>query len=259
MIIFLYGEDSYRRLKNLNTILETYRERHGRLSEDRFDLSLEGTILSLKEFLANRSMFDPAKLIVLENIFDSEERSELKAILKDNLDSSDSTIVISSDKAPPTEFKFLLKEPVKSKPFKALERDKMVDFIRKEARDRNLNLLPEIIEYLTRGFEGDSWGIVTELDKLALASGEIGHEEKLGDSFYELLNRLKGSPRLEERIVSLEMLLSHNKEDPARIFNSLIFYLPTSEAAKIFADYDVAVKSGKLDYEEALTDFALLN
>ena len=224
MIIFLYGEDSYRRLKNLNTILATYRERHGRLAEDRFDLSLEGAIPNLKEFLANRSMFDPAKLIVLENIFDLEKRSELKAILKDNLDSSDSTIVISSDKAPEAEFKFLLKEPVKSKPFEALERDKMVDFIKKEAGDRNLNLLPETIAYLTRGFEGDSWGIVTELDKLALASGEIGREEKFGDNFYQLLNRLKGSERLEERIVSLEMLLSGNKEDPARIFNSLIFY-----------------------------------
>lgn len=259
MIIFLYGEDSYRRLKKLNDILRAYREHHGRLSEDRFDLSQGGETSKLKEFIANQSMFDPAKLVVLENIFDSEDKSELRKTFKENLESGDLTVVASSDKAPLAEFKFLLKEPVKFQEFKPLSGREFISFIKKEAEERNLKLLPETMEYLTQGFEGDSWGIITELDKLALSSDQAGLEVKLGDNFYQLLNVLKGGGDKRERIVSLEMLLSGNKEDPARVFNSLAFYPQGREAAIIFADYDVAVKSGRLDYEEALTDFALLN
>ncbi|MBI2592686.1 MAG: hypothetical protein HYW37_00795 [Candidatus Colwellbacteria bacterium] len=259
MIIFLYGQDSYRRLKKLNDIIKTYRERHGRLSEDRFDLGAEGEVSKLKEFMANRSLFDPAKLVVLDNISDCEDKSELKKVLKENLDSKDSTVIVSSDREPTADFKFLLKEPVKPQEFKALSGKALAVFIKNEAEEKNLALLAETTEYLIKAFEGDSWGIVTELDKLGLASGQTDKERKLGDNFYELLNKLKGSPRLEEKIVSLEMLLSGNKEDPARIFNSLSYYLTTKEAVTIFADYDVAVKSGKLDYEEALTEFALLS
>lgn len=259
MIIFIYGEDSYRRLKKLNDILKTYRERHGRLSEDRFDCGRMGEVSKLKEFMANRSMFDPAKLVVLENISDCEDRRELKEILKENLDSKDSTIVISSDKEPTADFKFLVCEPTKSQEFKALSRNALTAFIKSEAEERNVALFPETMGYLIEAFKDDSWGIVTELDKLALTSGQTGIERRLGDNFYQLLNKLKGSGREEERIVALEMLLSGNKEDPARVFNSLSYYLPTKEAVNIFADYDAAVKSGKLDYEEALTDFALLN
>ena len=48
------------------------------------------------------------------------------------------------------------------------------------------------------------------------------------------------------------------QEEPVKIFNIMasLSRLP-KELLQEFADYDVKVKSGKLDYEEVLVDLAL--
>jgi len=58
-------------------------------------------------------------------------------------------------------------------------------------------------------------------------------------------------------LVALEIILSDRKDDPARVFNSLAYRLGSEGEARLYADYDVAVKSGKLEYEEVLLELAL--
>ena len=60
---------------------------------------------------------------------------------------------------------------------------------------------------------------------------------------------------LQTKISTLERLLAE-KGDGAKIFNVLAYQ--KKEHIVQFADYDVAIKSGKIDYEEALLDFVLL-
>jgi len=41
------------------------------------------------------------------------------------------------------------------------------------------------------------------------------------------------------------------------VFNGLAYQLKNAEEAQMYADYDIAVKAGKLEYEEALLDLMI--
>jgi len=66
------------------------------------------------------------------------------------------------------------------------------------------------------------------------------------------------SPRVsyeaKTRLAALEELFL-TRDPAAKIFNILSAFAPNRAAQ--FAEYDYAIKNGKLDYEEALTDLAL--
>ncbi len=260
MIIFLYGEDSYRRLEKLNEILRVYRLRHSSLSEARFDLSLPQEIFRFKEFIMNRSMFDTSKLAVLDNAFGTSEVAELKNILKSELRTKDSTIIISSDEKPKAELDFLRKMPPPSKAqqFNKLEGTRLNAFIKEEASKRKLKLSATSTEALKDVFQGDSWALVTEIEKLSLSQGRGDKARNLSqENFYELISSLRFEREIPKKLVLLELLLSDLKEDSAKVFNVLA-WRAGGELLRLFADYDIAVKSGRLEYEEVLTDFALL-
>ncbi len=260
MIIFLYGKDSYRKLAKKSEILDIYRGKYSGFSEKSFDLSQDDSVYALGEFISNVSMFDPVKLAVLENIFDCDKEKELKEIIKANLNSKDSNILISCDSPPLASYKFLLEKPVKSQEFSSLSGAKLTAFIKKEAEKNGIKLSPKEILSLAEAFQGDSWGIVTEIQKLALLNSQserVG-EETAHTTFYEAITKMRLSKSVNQRLILLETILSDLKEDPARVFNTLSYQTYYGETLGLFADYDVAVKSGKLDYEEVLLDIALL-
>ena len=70
-------------------------------------------------------------------------------------------------------------------------------------------------------------------------------------------NPLKGGSSIGERLIALEKLIGERGDDPARIFNGLAYQLKNAEEAQMYADYDIAVKAGKLEYEEVLLAIAL--
>ncbi|TSC96136.1 MAG: hypothetical protein Athens101426_490 [Parcubacteria group bacterium Athens1014_26] len=62
---------------------------------------------------------------------------------------------------------------------------------------------------------------------------------------------------MAERLAALEEFLSRSQE-PAMIFNMIAVSPYGSPAWKQkMADYDVAIKSGKLEYEEVLTNMTI--
>ena len=100
-------------------------------------------------------------------------------------------------------------------------------------------------------YEGDSWGAVTELIRLSL--GGTSEAQFKTPDFFPLVQALKNAS-VSVRLPALTMALE--REEPAAIFNVLaaLVDFPTKQ---IMADYDVAIKSGKLEYEEALLGFVL--
>ncbi len=260
MIIFLYGPDSYRRLQKLNEIVEVYRGRHHGLSEGRFDLSDEEDFYKLQEFMSNRSMFEASKLVILENPFEVKEIKGLKDILKAENKSQEVTVIISAETKGSANFGFLgkLEEPSRSQEFKKIEGASLTAFIKNEAVKRKLKLSTPTIEALKSVFDGNSWGVITELDKLALSKEQSVETQLVQENFYELVNTLRSSRDIKKRLSALEFILSGLKEDPARAFNTLAYRIFTVDFARQLADYDLAIKSGRLDYEEALLDLALL-
>jgi DNA polymerase III delta subunit len=258
MVIFLYGEDSYRRLQKQKEILEAYHKKYGNLSYDKFDLAEDNDTCRLKEFVANRSMFDKVKLAVVDNVFKTSDKKIIKTALKENLENKDVLFLVNSDKKPAAEFKFLMEDPVQSQEFPPLDGVKLNSFINKETLSRGFKLPPETINSLKEFFKNDSWGLVTELDKIALMKDKEFENDSYSDrNYFELIGALRNKRNMPQSLIALEVMLSEHRDDAARIFNSLSYFLRDRESAELFADYDVAIKSGKFDYEEALLDFVI--
>ena len=275
MINFLYGSDSYRQRKKLNEIVGQYGQKH--LTCEKFELDSsranqsDDEFLRLKEFARNRSIFEKEKLAIVAGLFEFADENEKKTIefLKANLHDKDFTIVIFGGKNPNKKFAFLLEQPVSFQEFANLDGEKLKFFIKKEAEKRGLKLAVDAIGFLARIFNNDSWGLINELDKLSLFDSVSFDASQLKnliddfrplemDQFFSQLYALSGNRPLKQKIVSLEVLL--NSEEPAKIFNILAASSRNQPAEiKRFADYDVAVKSGKIDYEEALLDLCLFS
>ena len=275
MINFLYGSDSYRQRKKLNEIVGQYGQKH--LTCEKFELDSsranqsDDEFLRLKEFARNRSIFEKEKLAIVAGLFEFADENEKKTIefLKANLHDKDFTIVIFGGKNPNKKFAFLLEQPVLFQEFANLDGEKLKFFIKKEAEKRGLKLAVDAIGFLARIFNNDSWGLINELDKLSLFDSVSFDASQLKnliddfrplemDQFFSQLYTLSGNRPLKQKIVSLEVLL--NSEEPAKIFNILAASSRNQPAEiKRFADYDVAVKSGKIDYEEALLDLCLFS
>jgi DNA polymerase III delta subunit len=270
MIIFLYGPDSYRRREKLKEIVAQYRKDHQSVgffdfktkdSDDEFD--------KLREFCASHSLFENVKLAVVENILadfavsdDKKNQKSATVFLKSNLENKELTVLISESKAPPQAFDLLLKKPVLSQEFKHFSADQFEFFIKKEAEMRGLKLTADALTFLAENFKEDSWGVINELEKLSLFNEKNFNSRRLrevvdynrpihSNEFFNQIKNLLWSRSFEQRLVNLEFLL-HGSE-PAKIFNFLASFSTNSlELTRKFADYDIAVKSGKMEYEEAL-------
>jgi DNA polymerase III delta subunit len=151
--------------------------------------------------------------------------------------------------------------------FDFLEGDEWESFIKREAVNRKIAISSQAVYFLARIFKHDSWGLVNELDKLVLLSKkglvEPDDLKKIGDygrqspDIFEFIDRVVRNWPLPEKIIALERLFI-SQEEPVKIFNIMasLKRLPKDLLQKL-ADYDVLVKSGKIDYEEILLDLAL--
>ena len=192
MIIVLYGPDSYRRIQKLNEIVEAFRKKQSNLSHERFDLSDEEDFFKFQHFAVNRSIFNSVRLAILDG-FDSfgfaQSRpesnrtgdrlttsnigvKELKAILKTHFEDKNLVILISSDKKPPATFSALLKSPSQVQDFPSLKDAEVNTFIKKTAKELGIVVDAAATRALIQTFGSNSWGIATELEKMALSNDE---------------------------------------------------------------------------------------
>ncbi len=287
MIIFLWGQDSYRRKQKEKELMVFYQQKHLNFDFKKFDLSEnEESCLSLKDFLAQQSLFDNFKMALVTGIFSASARGrcasgakggpasgwevepkKIKPILKEQLNNDNVALMILEEKKPAKEFDFLIEKPVFHQEFKKLNAEELAFFIRKDGGKRNLKFAPEAKDYLIRWQEQtntDTWALVNELDKISMADFSqpilasdmeslipFSYEEKI----FDLARILAGHNSLNKKLVALERLLIQ-KEPVAYIFNLLSYQCSSPMLLKL-ADYDCSVKSGGLDYEEVLLDLAL--
>ena len=270
MIIFLYGPDSYRRRKKLNEIMDQYKKKHLALNIGKFDFTEndgDGEFFKLQEFSLADSLFESEKLIIAEDIFEwisKENQKKTAEFLKSNLENKKMTIIISSAKAPIKAFDFLLEKPSLFQEFENFEGDKLKFFIKKESEERKIKFEPKAISFLADVFIGDSWGLINELDKFSLFNKKFFSVDDLknfidyykpisSSDFFIKIKNFFFSRSLAQKLENLEFLLE--SEDSAKIFNFLASFSSNQPVLiQKFADYDVAIKSGKMEYEEALLD-----
>lgn len=255
MLIFLYGPDSYRRQKKQQWIVDGYRKKHPLVTIERFDLEEEGVGERLRDCIKNQSLFDPCLLAIVRGVHAIENNKEQALWLQSLQDVAGVFVLIIADSAPPSTLSFLLQKPTVCDEFKLLDGFELKQFVEAEAAARGARLSALELAELYALYRNDMWGLMTELDTRALSSNPPlpPSSFQLRRDFFSLAKTLAYG-RMNEKLSALEELLSC--EDPPKIFNMLAALVSGEKKAPL-ADYDVAVKSGALDYETALLDFAI--
>lgn len=266
MIVYLYGPDNYRRKEKLDEYIERYKGKYAS-GAGVFDLETEDGLGGFKNFCQARSLFESSKLGVVYN-FAGLEKSGFKEfikIIKENLENKDLTLILNSDKKPTKDFAFLLAKPVISHSFENLEGAELQKFLDLEIKKRKIELDADSKNLLLSAVGQNTWDMISELDKLALLD-----EKKITKKILEKhidalpvvdifshLNKIRASRDVGGKLALLEDLLSGNN-DPAMIFNMTAAspYLDKTQKIKM-ADYDAAVKTGKLEYDEVLLSMML--
>ncbi len=270
MIYYFYGADSYRRNRKLRDLVFQYKKKHSQI--DLFSADFESepeSWLKTKEFINQPSIFIDSKVVVIKEsgaVPAESEKSWLK-VLKSQIETPKTFILISDSAGPKKSFSFLLQKPVKAQPFEELENSAMDFFLKQEAANRELVFSAEAFRFLASFINAQkekSWVAAQELDKFALAgfpspislgsARAIIYWRERGE-VYVLARRILETSDKKKKISFLETLFME-KADPAYIFNSLAFQARGENAIEL-ADYDISIKSGGLDYEEALTEFVI--
>jgi len=202
MMIFLYGPDTYRSRQKLNEIIEHYKKIHkSGLNFSVIDFkSLE--LSDFKKIIESCSMFKEKKLIVLKNLFFSENTTGqfLDYLEKNNFFSSQEEIIILyEENLAPKEFKenskllfAQLKKYAKCQEFELLGGWKLKNWLKKELGLSGFQITPPALEKLTLYVGNDLWRMSNEIKKLISYKyqGEFGANNaifRIGEKDIELL------------------------------------------------------------------------
>jgi DNA polymerase III delta subunit len=260
MIIFLYGPDDYRRSEKKRTIIAEFTKKRSEIGLGIFDLEEKNALEPLGQFLRTQSIFETAKLAVLENAFELDA-PRLAKLLRPFVEEKNITILIAEKDKPLKALAFLLDKPTISQKFEQLAGAEWVAFINAEAKKHGVKLTPAATQFLGTVYENNTWALITEIQKLAgFKNGALVDKKDLdvfdlevAPNYWGLLNGLK-SYDMKHRLYAFEKMLATN-DPPAKIFN--ILASQWQEKIPHMAEYDLAVKSGKVDYEEALVDLLI--
>lgn len=257
VIIFLYGSDSYRRKRKLDEILAQYRGKHGAYTMQSFDCDEDDDAwLRLTHVVNTQSLFGKAQLFVVRNYFPVSEKLEkqCEAFLRVALGAREYTIVLLADDMPKKRFAFVASAPALAQEFGVLTAGAFEQFIQQEASRVGARLTPALLRSLAHAYEGDSWGVVSELEKMALGAEMTAASSSATNVFAASGVLARSSHDAQTTLPLLERLL--RREDPAYIFNCLAYQMRGNDKLR-FADYDIAVKSGRTLYDVALLDYIL--
>jgi DNA polymerase III delta subunit len=269
MIIFLYGSDDYRRSEKKRSIIAEFSKKRSEIGLGVFDLEEKTALENLGEFLKTQSIFETAKLAVLENAFELDA-AKLAKLLKPFIEEKNITILIAEKDKPLKALAFLLDKPVLAQKFEQLAGAEWTAFIMAEAKKNDVKLTSAAAQFLGTIYDGNTWGLITEIEKLrgfkkgaASAGGSavdlIDKKDldifdfEVAPNYWGLINGLKNYD-IKNRLYAFETMLAAN-DPPVKIFN--ILASQWQEKTPHMAEYDLAVKSGKVDYEEALVDLLI--
>src|SRR3989344_1107499 len=169
MIIFLYGQDSYRISQKLKEIKEKYQAKNPNgFNLISLDFS-ENSIKDLEHHLVNSSLMPGKKLIILKNIFSADAGQILNVTKSQNLSKREDIIfvAVSFKDAKNELFNYLTKKPCESQNFNLLKNYEIKNWTIKFARDFNINFTSEALDYLILNCNGDLWRLDSEINKLA--------------------------------------------------------------------------------------------
>jgi len=168
MIIFLYGEDSYRSRQKLNEIINHYKKIHkSGLNLKYFD-GRESSLEGFKDEIQQTSMFAEKKMIVLKSVFPNREFKE--SFLKDSkkfINSKDIILFFEGGEVLKNDSLFkLLKKYGKSQEFKLLEGEQLRGWVKKEFANLKTKIDEDALVKLIEFVGNNLWQMENEIKKL---------------------------------------------------------------------------------------------
>ncbi len=249
MFAYLYGPDTYRRGRYLREqLLAPYHKKYPDGSVGVFDLLEEDAVAKLQSFSGGTGLFAKTALAVVYHPEEGEK--EFVKFLKEVGESTATTVIVVADKKLTKEFAFLMNG--KEKEFEPLSGLDFLKFIKAEAKTLELAVTDVQLKAIGEAYDGDTWAAMTEIERVA-AGGAIEQHTIVVD-FMGLLRTLSAGRNLPALLRALTLLTDY--DEPAKVFNLLGAFVYGSAKIKM-ADYDLAVKTGKLEYPEVLLDFVL--
>ena len=213
MIIFIYGEDSFRSRLKLNELRDKYLREVDKLGSGLKTMSGDKAVVSdIIEAIGSSSFLSKKRLIIVENIFASKDPEGLKtflAYLKNKKSKDDDNIVIfweskikmkkikssllpflidSDSKDKPLNkvqsefFKFLVGQKYSLPSFNSLSNTELALWVKKETAGRGGKISAKAAELLVGLVGSDSWQINNEINKLISYKAT----SKLTDSVVEI-------------------------------------------------------------------------
>lgn len=272
MIIFLSGPDDYRREQTKQDYVSGFKAKYSGISAASFDLSEGGATENFEIFIKSQSIFEQQKLAVLENLFENES-DKLPELLKGLADSKNISVLVSEKSAPGKDWQFLAAVARVSEKFEYLSGADWERFIKTQAEKEGLEFSEPALHFLAHLYANDTWRLSTEIGKIALSDKVVADKTagkktvvELADiENYDFTPSLAGhfdwglimglkNQRVETRLSAFQKLLSRG-EPAQKLFHMIAYQWP--EKLSFFAGADIAIKSGRLEYEEALL-YALL-
>lgn len=165
MIIFLYGEDTYRMREKLKEIIE----RHKKIHKSGLNLKYFDDFTNFKDELKQTSMFKEKKLAVITNVFANPDfKEKFCQNKKDFLKTEDIILFYQEGEINKNNslFKFL-KKNAKSQEFKFLTGQRLKTWIKKEFDRYETKIDSEVLEKLIEYIGNDLWQMSNEIKKLA--------------------------------------------------------------------------------------------
>ena len=207
MIIFLYGQDSYRSREKLKEIIEQYKIKHkSGLNLVQIDAK-GGDFKDLFDNLKIASMFDEKKLIILKDIFSNQKFGEgLLKEIKILKDSKDIIVIFEKEEIDQRTklFKVLIKF-AKCQKFSFLDGRGLKLWLKKESEKYGLKIDPLAEAALLSYVGNDLWQLKNEIKKLAdFKPGKLIKKEDVV---------LQVRPKIENDIFkTIDSLASKNKK-----------------------------------------------
>ena len=205
MLIFLYGQDTYRSRQKLNEIIERYKKIHkSGLSLIFFDFK-EDSFEDFRDAFKSFSMFKEKKLMVLKNLFfNSKIENDFLKNLREISRPKEIILIYEEEIDENTPLAKELKKEAKFQKFNLLEGIFLKNWVKREFQKYSARIEPEALNLLLDFVGNDLWQMENEIKKLVNYSP--GKEIKRKD--IELLVK----PKIETDIFkTIDAIAAKNK------------------------------------------------
>jgi len=252
MIIFLYGEDTYRINRKLLELVSGYKLKNSSgLNLTRLDFA-EDAPEKFFEAVRAGSLIAEKKLVILKNIFSVNAEEILNFLKSQNLGQREDIILIiavSGALAKNKLFEYLIRKPNKAQNFQPLKPYEVKTWAKQFADSFNINFSGEALDFLILNCNSDLWRLDSEIKKLAnFAKGNVITKSQVEEllvsninhKIFELTDALAGRNKKK----AIEMLFDalNNGEKPTELLGLLAWQIRNLLRFKLNPEKPAALK-----------------